>query len=88
MLADGDLDIGFGSNAKQSLANGYRLLGCIEPDFEYLLRTLELTDQFLELTLLLLTLSGSGAQFSGPLASLVHQRGVGLPNCDHIVSLS
>jgi hypothetical protein len=34
VLADGDLDIGFGSNAKQSLANGYRLLGCIEPDFE------------------------------------------------------
>jgi len=85
VLSHCNLDIGLGGNAQETLSNGDRFLFCIEPDFEYLLRSFELTDEPLELTVLLLTLARSGAQFTGPLAPFVHQRRVCLPDCDHLV---
>ena len=88
MLAYRDFDIGLCGNAKKSLPDRDRLLRRIEPDFEYLLWPFELTDESLELALLLFTLAGCRAQLAGPLTSFVHERRIGLPNCDHFVPLS
>lgn len=72
MLANRNLDIGFGSYTQEALSDRDRLLRGIEPDFEHLLRSFELTDQPLELTLLLLTLARRGTQLAWPLTSFVH----------------
>jgi hypothetical protein len=88
VLADRDLDVGLGGHAQQALADRYRLLGRIEPDFKYLLGSFELADHPLELALLLVTLASRRTQLAWPLTSFVHKRRVGLPNCDHIVPLS
>ena len=70
MLADRNLNVGLGCNSEQPLPNGDRLLALIEPDFEYLVGSRQLPNELLELTLLLLTLSGRRAQFTWPLGCL------------------
>jgi len=45
VLSDGDLNVGFGGDAQQSLPDRYRLLGGIEPNREDLLRTFELGNE-------------------------------------------
>jgi hypothetical protein len=87
VLAHGDLDIGIGGNAQEALSDRDRLLVRVQADLENLLGSFELTDQFLELTLLLLAFSCRRAQLAGPLTSFVHQGRIGLPNCDHLVPL-
>jgi hypothetical protein len=84
VLADSDLHVGLGRNPEQTLPNGDRFLVLIEADFEYLIWSRELPDQFLELTLLLLTLACCGAQLAWSLSAFVHERRVGLSNGDHL----
>jgi hypothetical protein len=88
MLSDGDLDIRVGCDTEQSLPDSDRLLLGIKPDGEHLLRSFELTYEATELTLLLLARLCSRAQLARWLGSLVHERRVGLTNCDHRPNLS
>jgi hypothetical protein len=88
MLSHGDLDIRIGCDTEQSLPDGYRLLLGIKPDGEHLLRSFELTYEATELTLLLLARLCSRRQLARRLGSLIHERRVGLTNCDHRPNLS
>ncbi|MGD0019187.1 MAG: hypothetical protein ABSD62_08020 [Candidatus Limnocylindrales bacterium] len=87
VLSDGDLDMSLGGDAEQSLPDRYRFFVGIEPNRENLLRTFELGDEPLELALLLLSLDCGGAQLARRAGGFVHERRVGLSNCDHGISL-
>ena len=87
MLSNRDLDLGLRSHSEKALSDGDRLLIRIEPDFEHLLRSFQLTDEPLELALLLGPLESGRAQFARPRASFVHQRRIGLSDRDHLSPL-
>jgi hypothetical protein len=72
VLSYGDLDVGLCGYAEKTLPDCDRLFSGIQPDFEHLLGTLQLTDEPLELTGLLLTLASRGTHLARTLASFVH----------------
>jgi hypothetical protein len=84
VLPNGDLDVFIGGDSQQSLSDRDRLLIRIETDFKDLIWSFELSDQALELARLLFARAGSGAQLARWLASFVHERRIGFPNCDHL----
>jgi hypothetical protein len=86
MLSHRDLDIGVCGDAQEALPDRDRLLGRIEANLEDLLRSLEVTDEPLELTLLLFALTSRGTQLARPLDGLVHESRVGLSNSYHVLS--
>jgi hypothetical protein len=83
VFSNGDLDVFIGGDSEQSLSDRDRLLIRIETDFKDLFWSFELSDQAPELARLLLAFAGRRAQLARRLASFVHERRIGLPNCDH-----
>jgi hypothetical protein len=79
VLSHRDLDIGVRGNAQEPLPDRNRFLGRIEADLKNLLRSFELTNESLELALLLFAHKSRGAQ---------HESRIGLPNLDHLLPLS
>jgi len=88
VLSNGDLDVFIGGDSQQSLSDRDRLLIRIETDFKDLIWSFELSDQSLELARLLFAFAGRRAQLARRLASFVHERWIGLPNCDHLFLVS
>jgi hypothetical protein len=72
VLSNGYLYVRLGGDSQETLSDRDRLLGRIEPNLEYLLRSLELPDQPFELTLLLFALTSRRTQLARLLASFVH----------------
>ena len=83
VLSHRDFHVGLSCHAQKALTDRDRLLVGIEPDLEDLLRSFQLSDQFLELPLLLLAFASGRAEFSRSLTSFVHKRRIGFANCDH-----
>jgi hypothetical protein len=88
VLSHRDLDIGVRGNAQVPLPDRNRFLGRIEADLKNLLRSFELTNESLELALLLFAHKSRGAQLARPRAGFVHESRIGLPNLDHLLPLS